>query len=205
MMRKKICLALSVLFACWLGSAGAQSVVVDGVGADEAAAQRDAVRNAVEQAAGTYLSSRTLVADGQTQLDEIYAQSQGYVTHTEILSRAQEAGEVRLRVRVEVDMSADSKLMSRLQTVAFLDDSRIAIVVLDAAGAGGRSGCHRGRRALGASHRYGIPSCHGCGADGEHRGLRAARGYCAGRCAAMGWRCAGYRARLSRARALRYA
>ena len=55
MMRKKICLALSVLFACWLGSAGAQSVVVDGVGADEAAAQRDAVRNAVEQAAGTYL------------------------------------------------------------------------------------------------------------------------------------------------------
>lgn len=58
MMRKKICLALSVLFACWLGFAGAQSVVVDGVGADEAAAQRDAVRNAVEQAAGTYLSSR---------------------------------------------------------------------------------------------------------------------------------------------------
>ncbi len=49
------------------------------------------MRNAVEQAAGTYLSSRTLVADGQTQLDEIYAQSQGYVTHTEILSRAQEA------------------------------------------------------------------------------------------------------------------
>lgn len=135
MMRKKICLALSVLFACWLGSAGAQSVVVDGVGADETAAQRDAVRNAVEQAAGTYLSSRTLVADGQTQLDEIYAQSQGYVTHTEILSRAQEAGVVRLRVRVEVDMSADSKLMSRLQTVAFLDDPRIAIVVLDAAGA----------------------------------------------------------------------
>lgn len=135
MMRKKICLALSVLFACWLGSAGAQSVVVDGVGADEAAAQRDAVRNAVEQAAGTYLSSRTLVADGQTQLDEIYAQSQGYVTHTKILSRAQEAGVVRLRVRVEVDMSADSKLMSRLQTVAFLDDPRIAIVVLDAAGA----------------------------------------------------------------------
>lgn len=126
MMRKKICLTLSVLFACWLGSAGAQSVVVDGVGADEAAAQRDAVRNAVEQAAGTYLSSRTLVADGQTQLDEIYAQSQGYVTHTETLSRAQEAGGVRLRVRVEVDMSADSKLMSRLQTVAFLDDPRIA-------------------------------------------------------------------------------
>lgn len=93
------------------------------------------MRNAVEQAAGTYLSSRTLVADGQTQLDEIYAQLQGYVTHTEILSRAQEAGEVRLRVRVEVDMSADSKLMSRLQTVAFLDDPRIAIVVLDAAGA----------------------------------------------------------------------
>ena len=57
------------------------------------------------------------------------------MTHTEILSRAQEAGVVRLRVRVEVDMSADSKLMSRLQTVAFLDDPRIAIVVLDAAGA----------------------------------------------------------------------
>ena len=45
--------------------AAAQSVVVDGVGADERAALIDASRAAVEQVAGTFIDSRTLVENAE--------------------------------------------------------------------------------------------------------------------------------------------
>ena len=84
---------LLVLLAVWLmlvQTAAAQTVTVDGYGVDENAARRDAARQAVEQVAGTYIASKTLVENYVTQLDEIYAQAQGFVTGMEVMSSGQE-------------------------------------------------------------------------------------------------------------------
>ena len=74
---------LTVSALCLLSaSAAAQSVVVDGVGADERAALIDASRAAVEQVAGTFIDSRTLVENAAVKLDQIYTKAQGFVTGT---------------------------------------------------------------------------------------------------------------------------
>ena len=125
---------LLVLLAVWLmlvQTVAAQTVTVDGYGVDENAARRDAARQAVEQVAGTYIASKTLVENYVTQLDEIYAQAQGFVTGMEVMSSGQEGQVWHIRAQVDVDTSADSKLLSRLNTVALLNDPRIHVEILD--------------------------------------------------------------------------
>ena len=102
-------LTLSAL--CLLSApAAAQSVVVDGVGADERAALIDASRAAVEQVAGTFIDSRTLV------------------------EKEQQGGLVHLRARIDVDTDPDAQLMNNLSMIMMLNDPRIAVVVREAGG-----------------------------------------------------------------------
>ena len=126
-------LTLSAL--CLLSApAAAQSVVVDGVGADERAALIDASRAAVEQVAGTFIDSRTLVENAAVKLDQIYTKAQGFVTGTEILAKEQQGGLVHLRARIDVDTDPDAQLMNNLSMIMMLNDPRIAVVVREAGG-----------------------------------------------------------------------
>ena len=126
---------LTVSALCLLSaSAAAQSVVVDGVGADERAALIDASRTAVEQVAGTFIDSRTLVENAAVKLDQIYTKAQGFVTGTEILAKEQQGGFVHLRARIDVDTSPDAQLMNNLSMIMMLNDPRIAVVVREAGG-----------------------------------------------------------------------
>lgn len=126
-------LTVSALFLL-SASAAAQSVVVDGVGADERAALIDASRAAVEQVAGTFIDSRTLVENAAVKLDQIYTKAQGFVTGTEILAKEQQGGFVHLRARIDVDTSPDAQLMNNLSMVMMLNDPRIAVAVREAGG-----------------------------------------------------------------------
>ena len=79
-------LAVAAVF-CLQTAAAAQSVVVDGYGTDERSALKDASRTAVEEVAGTFIDSRTLVENAAVKLDQIYAKSQGFITGTQILAK----------------------------------------------------------------------------------------------------------------------
>ena len=131
---------LTVSALCLLSaSAAAQSVVVDGVGADERAALIDASRAAVEQVAGTFIDSRTLVENAAVKLDQIYTKAQGFVTGTEILAKEQQGGFVHLRARIDVDTSPDAQLMNNLSMIMMLNDPRIAVAVREAGGSHDRA------------------------------------------------------------------
>ena len=122
---KRSLLTLSALYLL-SAPAAAQSVVVDGGGADERAALIDASRAAVEQVAGTFIDSRTLVENAAVKIDQIYTKAQGFVTGTEIL--------VHLRARIDVDTDPDAQLMNNLSMIMMLNDPRIAVVVREAGG-----------------------------------------------------------------------
>lgn len=61
-------------------------VIATGVGIDLDKAKQNAIRNAVEQVIGTYVSSDTLVQNNQVIKDQILSYSGGYVKETKVLS-----------------------------------------------------------------------------------------------------------------------
>ena len=68
---KKLFLS-AAFWAMLTHGAAAQAVTVEGLGADRNDALRSAQRSAIEQAAGTFIDSRTIVQNAQIALDEIY-------------------------------------------------------------------------------------------------------------------------------------
>jgi len=88
-------------------------VIVTGVGADADAAKRNAIRNAVEQVIGVYVSADTVVQNHQFLTDEILGYSGGYVRDSRIVS--EERGRDGLvTVTIEADVVA-SKLKRKLE------------------------------------------------------------------------------------------
>lgn len=67
-------------------------------------ALEDALRNAVEQAAGTLVSSETRVKDHQLVSDKILTRASGYVTSYEVLETRQDGQAIRVRVRAKVGL-----------------------------------------------------------------------------------------------------
>ena len=65
---------------------------------------RDALRKAVEQGVGTYVSSETQVQNFQLLSDRIYSQANGYVSSYRILSGGPEAGTYKVAVRARVKL-----------------------------------------------------------------------------------------------------
>lgn len=120
---------LGVMMKIFTGLASAQVVTVEGVGNNEESARRDAMRQAVEVAVGTFIDSKTLVEKAQVVSDEIYAKSEGFVRDIQILSSVQSGGVYTVKARIDVDTSPDSALADRLKTVMMLGDPRIAVVV----------------------------------------------------------------------------
>ena len=131
-------LAVAAVF-CLQTAAAAQSVVVDGYGTDERSALKDASRTAVEEVAGTFIDSRTLVENAAVKLDQIYANSQGFIPRTQILAKGQENGLMHVRARIDVDTNPDAQLMNNLSMVMMLNDPRIAVIVRQSGGAQDRA------------------------------------------------------------------
>ena len=133
MTRKMLILAL-LLVGLILPTANAQEVTVDGMGRDRDSAVRDAARNAVMQVVGTFIDSRTLVESAVVELDEIYAQSQGFVNSIKVLEEGAAGADYRVRARIDVNTNPDAKLVDKLTMLMMLNDPRIAVVVLSGGG-----------------------------------------------------------------------
>jgi hypothetical protein len=65
---------------------------------------KDALRKAVEQGVGTYVTSETKVQNYQLLSDRIYSQSQGYVASYRVVGEWQESGLYRVAVRARVKL-----------------------------------------------------------------------------------------------------
>jgi len=104
------------------------NTTVEGVGvivADNTAQARDqaiqdALRLAVEQAAGTMVSSETLVQNYEVLRDQVYSQSQGYIRHYDVTSETTEGNLYRVTIAAAVakgnlknDLAALGLLMAR--------------------------------------------------------------------------------------------
>ena len=126
---KKILIALCLCMAM-AQSAFAQTVIVDGVGVDRDSAMRDAARTAVEQIAGMYINSNTVVKDTSVELDEILSHAQGYVQNIQVISESNVNGEYRIRANVDVNTDPNSAFMKRMDAVMRLNDPRIGVVIL---------------------------------------------------------------------------
>jgi hypothetical protein len=65
---------------------------------------KDALRKAVEQGVGTYITSDTKVQNFQLLSDNIYSRSQGYVASYRVVGEWQESGMYRVAVRARVKL-----------------------------------------------------------------------------------------------------
>ena len=105
----------------------AQVVTVEGVGANEDAAAKDARRNAVEQVVGTMIKARSITTNMEVVLDAVDSRTQGYVNSFEIISRKKSDGMVTLMARVDVSDEPNSALMKDVELVMSLNDPRIRV------------------------------------------------------------------------------
>ena len=126
---KKILIALFLCMAI-AQTALAQTVTVDGVGVDRDSAMRDAARMAVEQVAGMYINSNTVVSNTSVDMDEILSHAQGYVQNIQVISESMNGGEYRIRASVDVNTDPNSAFMKRMDAVMRLNDPRIGVVIL---------------------------------------------------------------------------
>lgn len=64
-----------------------EKVIVTGVGIDADKAKQNAIRNAVEQVVGSYISSDTMVKNNTVLKDKVLGYSGGYVKDIKVLSQ----------------------------------------------------------------------------------------------------------------------
>jgi len=88
-------------------------VIVTGIGADTDAARLNAIRNAVEQVIGVYVSADTLVKNHAILKDEILGYSGGYIRDSRIVSE-EHGRDGLVAVTIEADVVA-SKLKRKLE------------------------------------------------------------------------------------------
>ena len=127
-------LIVLILSLVWIISpAAAADVTAEGYGVNQQTALQDALRAAVEQAAGTLISSETALKNQQILSDVIYARSEGYVRDYQIIRTDATPTVTTVLVRVKVDTEANSPLLTRLQQYklieAGLGDPRLAVII----------------------------------------------------------------------------
>lgn len=128
--------AWGVLLAALLflpGNSMATTVIADGQGKTLQEAEKVAMRNAVEEAVGSLIHSKTTVSMNEVLTDEIYAISEGYVKNYTLLNKKVVSDGIYVRASVEVDTSPDSKLMNTLTRLKITDvnmrNARIAVYI----------------------------------------------------------------------------
>ncbi|MGV8057300.1 MAG: hypothetical protein AB2L12_04580 [Smithellaceae bacterium] len=92
-----------------------EKVIVSGIGIDMDKAKQNAIRNAVEQIIGSYISSDTIVQNSTVLKDEVLSYSGGYVKDMKILS--QEKNDDSLySVKIEANVIS-TKLKRKLESL----------------------------------------------------------------------------------------
>ncbi len=88
------------------------SVIATGTGIDSNNATKNAIRAAVEQAVGAYISSETITKNSILLDDKIFMFSEGYVEKMKIISTRNEGGLVHVKIEAVV---VGDKLRQKLQ------------------------------------------------------------------------------------------
>jgi len=91
-----------------------EKVIVTGMGINADKALQNAIRNAVEQVVGTYVSSDTMVKDSQLIKDEILSFSGGYVKESKIISTDKDDDLVKIKLEALV---VATKLKRKIQAL----------------------------------------------------------------------------------------
>ena len=133
-MKKYICIMICLICSLWLAVVSAQQVKVSGFGMNYDEAERDALRNAVEQAVGTMGDSTTLVKNSELLSDEIYKSSKGYIRNYQIVNRQMHNdGTFEVNIYADVDTNPNSKLMNELTRLGIINrqlrDPKIAVII----------------------------------------------------------------------------
>lgn len=131
---KKIIYSVLAIFFCLCTTVSAQQITISGYGTTIDEAERDALRNAVEQAVGTLVDSATLVQNNLLINDEIYTQSRGYITNYTVMSQKMtNDGTYEVTINADVDTNPNSKLMNELTRLGIINrqlrDPKIAVVI----------------------------------------------------------------------------
>lgn len=133
-MKKCLCIIICLICSMWLAAASAQQVRVSGYGMSYDEAERDAMRNAIEQAVGTMVDSKTLVKNGMLLNDEIYKFSKGYINNYQVIDkRRSDDGLYEVIIFAAVDTNPNSKLMNELTRLGIINrqlrDPKIAVII----------------------------------------------------------------------------
>lgn len=92
-----------------------EKVVATGYGVNADKAKENAVRNAVEQVIGTYVTSDTIVKNSQLVKDEVLSFSGGYVKETRVISQKQDNDGLSV-VQIEATV-VSTKLKRKLESL----------------------------------------------------------------------------------------
>ncbi|MBP2643987.1 MAG: hypothetical protein H6Q67_1874 [Firmicutes bacterium] len=110
----------------------AQDVTAEGQGTSRDGAIASAERAAVEQTVGVLLDTATVTANYQVISDEIFTNSQGYITDYDVIDE-HPGIPFTVTIRATVDTSPDSVIRSKLQQLHLvkkaLQDPRIAVII----------------------------------------------------------------------------
>ncbi|XPS84816.1 hypothetical protein Dvar_28340 [Desulfosarcina variabilis str. Montpellier] len=109
-MLKKIYLIIFIFCNLAFLPAISQAVIVQGTGVSRANALTNAFRQAVEEAAGVFIETRTVVEYGELIKDEIVSHARGYVSHYHILNEKNESDGTYF---IEIDATVDSGLINQ--------------------------------------------------------------------------------------------
>jgi len=117
-------IALCFTFFLPQAAAAAESkeIIATGMGSgDKATAMDDAInealRQAVEQGVGTYITTSTTVAQMMLVEDRIYSESRGFVENYEILSEGAEGDSYKVKIKARVSMG---KLKNELAAIGII-------------------------------------------------------------------------------------
>lgn len=83
----------------------------------------------MEQVVGVYVNSSTVVSNSKVELDNIYANSEGYIHDFKVLRTAYKGEGCHVQVLVDVDTEPSSKLLSDLKLTYMLENPRIMVKV----------------------------------------------------------------------------
>ena len=130
---RKILLLFAAVLVCLAGTAplchGGESkeIVATGMGSGDRAAARDAaisdaLRKAVEQGVGTYITSNTTVEQMMLVEDRIYSESRGFVESYDILSEGEKDGVYAVKIRARVSMG---KLKDELAAIGIIMEKKL--------------------------------------------------------------------------------
>ncbi len=93
-------------------------------------AKKNALREAVEQAAGVMVSASTLTQNSQLVSDKVFANSAGYVKSYQVLESAEDKGTMRVKVRAVVSTAAlDKDLQAVVAMIRRFGNPRLMIVL----------------------------------------------------------------------------